>query len=212
MKASHVLYATFLLAALFLPATRTFALTETSETRASPQEGGPFIETVEPGEGRCGSEMDIFITGRNLQEARVYIPDGIEVETVENIDDSTLRAFIVILENAPPGPRPVGVVSEWGEFEKPEAFTVICGEPPGERPRAPDLSVDADDGGTGGGDDAVVAIVVVVTTVVVLGGITITLRHTIKVQKRKEWQNKAQEKDPSLPCQHCTYTCRKRKM
>ena len=50
---------------------------------------------------------------------------------------------------------------------------------------------------------------VVIVVVIVLGGITLTIRHGIKIRRRKEWQEKSKEEKPPEKCQPCTYYCHK---
>ncbi len=57
----------------------------------------------------------------------------------------------------------------------------------------------------------VIGAVVTLTVIaaVTLGGITFTIRRTIKIQRRKEWQEKAEEEEPPETCQPCTRHCQK---
>ncbi len=49
----------------------------------------------------------------------------------------------------------------------------------------------------------------VFVTLGVVGGIIFTIRRTIKIRHRNEWQEKAKEEEPPETCQPCTRYCRK---
>jgi len=67
----------------------------------------------------------------------------------------------------------------------------------------------------GEGDDdewtliLVIALTVTIGAAVGLAGVTLTVRHTIKVRRRKDWQEQAEEDEPPETCKPCTRYCRK---
>jgi hypothetical protein len=95
-----------------------------------------YLRTVEPSEGRPGEEMELTIWGGGFKAAgqvQVNVED-IEVLEVARESDQMIVAYILIREDAPPGPRPVEVVANFGPNEDfrarlDEAFTVVGEEP-----------------------------------------------------------------------------------
>jgi hypothetical protein len=64
-------------------------------------------------------------------------------------------------------------------------------------------------------DDGPLTLVLAIAAGVTIGGtvtvagVTFTVRHTIKVRRRKDWQEQAEEDEPPETCKPCTRYCRK---
>lgn len=206
---------------------------------------GVFIKGVEPPEGECGTEMEVYIYGGIFSPdmSVAFLVDGVEVLYTEVIDDETLLVGIFISEEAPEGRWPVGVFGPEGEAVMEEAFTIYCPHepppPPPEEPTPDEPVPPPDEGGPppdeggpppdeggpppdeggpsqpeiGGGRGGlpiipIIGAVVVVGTVT-LAGLTLTVRHSMKVRTRREWERKAQEEKPREPCRASSRYCQK---
>ncbi len=189
-----------------------------------------YIKGIEPSQGRCGDELDLVVYGGGFDSSTgvAFYVNGIEVLYVEFINPSELGVGIWIANDAPAGRWPVAVSSPGGgEYVLEGAFTIICPAPGGDTTPPPDDGGRAgqpppppDDGGRegqpprpDGGDNWWLILIIILGVVGVIGvgavGLGLTLRYSAKMRRRKEWERKAQEKEPPRPCQVNSWYCEK---
>lgn len=112
-------------------------LHETDVTPSRPER--PEIREVSPGEGECGTEMTLTISGENFKpEVRVSIREGVEIIRTQRNSSRQLVARIRIHPEAFPGQRKVEVVNPDGQKSE-AAFEIFCPSPP---EPLPDLEVE----------------------------------------------------------------------
>jgi hypothetical protein len=164
--------------------------------------------------------MDLTIYGGNFDPASeaTILVDGVEIFYTEFIGPEELQVGLYIAENAPDGSWPVAVFSpEGGETVLEGGFTIICpsgGEPPPEEPTEgpPEPPPGPPDDGDGPNWLLLIFIIGVIFLALVVGvggGVILSRQRAVRMRKREQWQEKAQEGDPPEPCQPPSWYCKK---
>ncbi len=193
----------------------------------------PFIERLTPSEGRCGSQITLRVYGGFFHpNVSVNITEGVETIETAFLNGKTIEVTVFIAPDAPPGPRRVELLQEGDGVRVVDVlengFLVIpimerptrpIPEPPLPRPApapprpSPEPPVPASPEGEGpdyGWLVPVLALVAaaVVVVLTVVAGVTLTVLRSVKINRRKDWQRKAEEEEPPETCRHCTLYCR----
>lgn len=188
------------------------------------------ISAIEPAEGQPGQEMSVTVFGYGFAKARRVLLNMEDIEVLKTSvrSDKELVAFIRIPEEAPPGPRTVEVVADFGPNEVfsatlPDGFMVLGPAtlptptqeesaplpPPEEIPQRP-----GEEPYSGEGDGLGVLLLLLGAGVVLLGGaalaVTLTVRW-VRASTRKQWEAQATEKDLPKTCQEGTAFVRREK-
>lgn len=178
-------------------------------------QGQVYLRTVEPPEGRPGQELELILRGGGFGGANeVWVSiEGIEVWDAWIESDQEIVVQIYIPEDAPPGPRVVEVVANFGpneEFvaEPTVSFVVLerPGRPPGPR---------GEEGEPPRGDEDLDLewLIPVIVGVLGLAGVTLAVSLSLNWRRsalRKQWQSEAQEELPEH-CQHGTHLVHREK-
>lgn len=150
-------------------------------------EGETVSQVVGPGVGDTDFQLQF------MQGATYYWRVRVDIDSPFRSPWSEVRTFAiaeaevmppVIVEPAPPAPIP--------------APTLVPPPPPPPPPPIP----------------LVLVVIIVVAGGAAVAGSVITVRHSVKVRRHKEWREKAKEEEPTKeeepkePCQPCTHDCR----
>ena len=190
------------------------------------QESPVSLESILPPEGQPGQEVEVTLNGRGFAEANeIHLIVG-ELEVRESwiISDQQMGAILYIPEGAPPGPRDVQVIANFGQDEEfPavlfEGFTVLGFEapppeesPPPEPPSPGDFEhpPDQSEPGFDGWDGILILLlgIILLSGGTVVIGISLVWRRSIL---RRKWQAQASESDLPETCQPGTHFVRREK-
>ena len=168
------------------------------------------LDAVEPGEGEPGQELEVRLYGHGFESAnQVHLDvEGIQVLESWVVSDEELGAVIRIPEDAPPGPRRVEVVANFGPDESfaadlPGGFRVLEAAAPPQGGQNGELPSDE-----GGG----LGLLALLLGVALLGGaFSLTLRWRRSVRRRK-WQSQATEQELPSSCQKGAQFVRREKV
>lgn len=112
------------------------------------------------------------------------------------------------------GVEPGEEIAEWdvnNNWQAIEIWVPETGEPPLPPPELTEVPSPGPPPEPGPDLSTLILTVVVVVGVTVAGA-TLTMRRTIRIRRRKEWQEQAKEEDPPETCRPCTRHCQKIKI
>jgi hypothetical protein len=164
------------------------------------------LRSVSPNRGRAGEEHELTVKGRGFCGPAIVRVGEFEAGNVRVDSDSTIRATLIIPNEAPPGPRRVEVVVDCGGPEETfgasleEAFTI-------QESRSGQQGGDDGDGGDrdreGGGGEFDLAwllwlVVILVVGLIAVGGAALTVTLAVRgrraaAQKRAQMEMQMQE-------------------
>ncbi len=187
------------------------------------------LKDISPSEGRPGEKLEVRVYGYGFAEAnevRLFI-EGVDVLNLQVLSDGEIVAVIRIPEGAPPGPRTVEVVADFGPDEVfsdtlPGGFHVMVAAPQEVVP--PEQSLPQEELSPQGGveepysgetDWPILLLLLLGAGIVLLSGAALAITLTVKWGRslsHKKWE--AQATDQGLPktCQEGTYFVRREKV